>query len=304
MLKKYSDKEYINAYLSLNNEQRNVLDNFIKIGYKTKWLYILAKKKGLIQSEEELVSMSEADLEMLSRDLEWDLIEYIDYVRINPNVRCECGRALRHAYTIKHNLTGKIYVLGKDHFQQHTMINPDDVKNVFKNFKLIDLEKTELLVKIIENKDYDIDKKINNSFEIPKDMVLQLALNLPLLDRQIKRLENSGAFSDYFERIRKEDEIGKKNKQQLSCESIENSPKINVIDFEDMMIKLETCTWTLEEAELYLSYFRHHSSKINRMQFERKRMRKALYNTCSKLPANSKFKSHIVDIGYLIFPDF
>jgi len=316
MIKKYSDQEYTNAYLSLNDEQRDVLNNFIKAGYKTKWLYILAMKKGLIKSEEELVSMSETDIDILLNNLEWDLIDYVDYLRVNPNVKCECGRALRHAYAVKHNPTGKVYVLGRDHFQQHTMLNPNDVKDIFSNFKLIDLEKIELLNKVIENKDYDIDKKINKNFEIPKDIVMQIKVKLPLLDRQIKRLKNNGAFSDYYENIRKNAEFERNKKQQsfgedktnLFQESIvkhnHNDINTKVINFEEMMYKLETNTWTVEEAAIYQRYFIYNSSKINRMQFDRKRMRKALYCTCSKLPPNSKFKSLIVDIGYLIFPDF
>jgi hypothetical protein len=50
----YSEQELNQAYLSLSEEQRKVLDNYIKRGMKTQWLNLWAKKKGAVLDTKQL----------------------------------------------------------------------------------------------------------------------------------------------------------------------------------------------------------------------------------------------------------
>lgn len=180
----YSDEDLKMAYNSLFKAQKNVLDNMIKEGYKTKWLHVFAIKKGLITEECNNNELTTEDLRV-----EWDFVDYIDYYEINPSVRCTfCNHALRHAYIIRNILTNECYVLGINHFEQFTGLSAYDVKNIVKEFKRINIEKKEILSKVIEKKDMNIKEKLNKEFVIPNDMINQLEVNLPLLERQLQRL--------------------------------------------------------------------------------------------------------------------
>lgn len=85
----YNDLDYKNAYNSLNEAQKYVLDNMIKEGYKTKWLHVFAIKKGFITKG---TDVDEFTTERLS--IEWDFVDYTDYFKINPSVfiqyKCKC----------------------------------------------------------------------------------------------------------------------------------------------------------------------------------------------------------------------
>lgn len=39
---------------------------------------------------------------------EWELVDYVDAGRVNPDLRCECGRSLRYQYVIKDLRTDEI----------------------------------------------------------------------------------------------------------------------------------------------------------------------------------------------------
>ncbi|MGD9567052.1 MAG: hypothetical protein AB7V48_01820 [Sedimentibacter sp.] len=180
----YNDEELKMAYNSLFEAQKNVLDNMIKEGYKTKWLHVFAIKKGLITEERNNSELTTEDLR-----IEWDFVDYIDYYEINPSVRCTfCNHALRHAYKIRNILTNENYVLGINHFEQFTGLSAYDVKNIVKEFKRINIEKKEILSKVIEKKDMNVKEKLDKEFVIPNDMINQLEVNLPLMDRQLQRL--------------------------------------------------------------------------------------------------------------------
>lgn len=178
----YSEKELNEAYLSLSEGQRKVLDNYVKRGMKTKWLNLWAKKKGAVLEDKELEDPESA----MERLLEWVLIDYEDSLTINPATRCECGRALRYRYTILHKETGKIYKLGRVHFQEHTGLDPETVRLVMKGIKEIDTEREDILSKVISG--WTLPFVIPLDLEMPKDIQEQLKVNLPLLDRQVYRL--------------------------------------------------------------------------------------------------------------------
>lgn len=179
----YTEKELNEAYLSLSEGQRKVLDNYVKRGMKTKWLNLWAKKKGAVLADKELEDPESA----MDSLLDWVLLDYEDSLTINPDTRCECGRALRHRYTILHKETGKIYKLGRVHFQEHTGLDPETVRLVMKGIKEIDTEREDILSKVISG--WTLPFVIPLDLEVPKDMQEQLRVNLPLLDRQLYRLD-------------------------------------------------------------------------------------------------------------------
>jgi len=183
--KKYSDEQLSKAYSSLTDEQKIVLDEHVKRGKKTKWLNVWAKKMGETLTEEELEN---ADLSM-DKLLDWVLIDYEDSLKPNPNTKCECGRSLRYRYTVLQKSTGKIYKLGAVHFEQHTGLSPDIVRKITKGLKEIDLERDEILTKVIDK--WQLSFEIPEGIEIPKDMTEQFRVKLPLLERQVSRLSKT-----------------------------------------------------------------------------------------------------------------
>lgn len=180
----YSEKQLNGAYLELSSEQKNVLDEKIKRGMKTKWLNVWAKKKGEVLTEDQLENPEEA----MDTLLEWILLDYEDHLTVKKDVRCECGRPLRHRYRVLHKETGQVYSLGRVHFEQHTGLSPELVREIMKGLKEIDLERDEILTKVIDNWILPFD--IPRNVQIPRDMVEQLRVNIPLLDRQIARLRS------------------------------------------------------------------------------------------------------------------
>jgi hypothetical protein len=171
------------AYKLLNQEQKIFLENYVKRGKKTQWLNSWAKKLGAALTEEELDD-PEASMNKL---LKWVLLEYEEAEARTGEMRCECGRALKYRYTIKNLETGKLYRLGIIHLQQHTGLNPELVREISKGLSKIDLEKDEILSKVLENREFPFN--VPEGLEIPRDIKLQLNIGLPLLDSQEKRLK-------------------------------------------------------------------------------------------------------------------
>jgi len=181
-LKKYSSKQLNEAYGSLSAQQKLFLDEEVIRGKKTNWLNIWAKKLGRELTEEELINPDQS----MQKYLEWRLIGYEDSLRVNPNTKCECGRALRYRYTVENIKTNKTYKLGIVHLQDHTGLSPELVKSISKGLEIIDLEKDEILTKVID--EWTIPFEITPKLEIPSDIINQLVIGLPLLDRQVARL--------------------------------------------------------------------------------------------------------------------
>ncbi|WP_160671915.1 hypothetical protein [Clostridium sp. C8-1-8] len=171
------------AYKLLNKEQKIFLENYVKRGKKTQWLNSWAKKLGAALTEEELDD-PEASMNKL---LKWVLLEYEEAEARTGEMRCECGRALKYRYTIKNLETGKLYRLGIIHLQQHTGLNPELVREISKGLRKIDLEKDEILSKVLENRELSFN--VPEGLELPRDIKLQLNIGLPLLDSQEKRLK-------------------------------------------------------------------------------------------------------------------
>lgn len=184
MAEKYSADDFDRAFLSLTEAQKIVLNEHVKRGKKTEWLNLWAKKKGMVLTKEELDNPEKA-MESL---LEWVLLDYEDSFFVNPDTRCECGRALRHRYTIMHKETLKTYKLGIIHLGQHTGLDAETVRLISKGLKVIDLERSEILSKVLCG--WELPFSIPEGFSIPEDMREQLRVKLPLLDRQLMRLSS------------------------------------------------------------------------------------------------------------------
>jgi hypothetical protein len=258
MEKVYSEVDLNDAYLTLSDEQKLVLDNYVKRGMKTKWLNAWAMKKGAVLTSEELED-SEKTMERL---LDWVLLDYEDSLTINPNTRCQCGKALRYRYTVLDKKTGQVYKLGKVHFAQHTGLSPEMVRLIMKGLKEIDLEREEILSKVISA--WSLSIFIPSELDIPKDIQEQLQVKLPLLDRQESRLWNlvKKYYSDKYP-VKKKKEMSVKSKTAQTLNQNTNKankleiavgPDISNVQPSILYDKIKSLNITEEEAK-QLFYF-------------------------------------------------
>lgn len=307
-LRKYQDKDYTKAYNSLTVVQKEVLDNLVKSGYRTKWNYIFAKDKGLIP--EELNTMDDDVLENTNEEIEWELLDYTDHLKKNNEVRCKCGRALRYEYTVLHNSTGEIFTLGKDHFEQYTTISPKSVKEILKNFKLIDLEKKEILEKMIEGRDMDIVTKVKKDFILPEEIKKQVEVNLPLLDRQINRLMKLDAFFNTNNIFK-----GFNKMFTLSIPKLDTTPKRDAtpkqdtipkpdkeIDINKMINKLIARTCTVEDSKEYIKYFSYYKNNHSQLPLNKDDLNNILeaINKALGSIGKSMLRNELVDLEFLL----
>lgn len=166
---------------TLNNEQRNFLENFLKRGKRTMFGNVLAKEKAGDSSKAEEFAE------------QWELLDYID---AGPNWRtesslfCECGRQLRCQYIIENNETEELKRFGITHFEEHTGIPPYLASQIKKGMTNIDYELDEILVKIDEGWELADEgiRQISEELDIPSDIQLHMDHSIPLLNRQLIRL--------------------------------------------------------------------------------------------------------------------
>ncbi|NWQ44684.1 hypothetical protein MLOOGBEN_28825 [Bacillus sp. EB106-08-02-XG196] len=176
-------KAQVNQYMSyLTNDQQEYLLSAIKQSKKSKWLEVLAKKKGFDIQE----GMTVEEIENLIDD--WILVEILDSGYGNKNYRCICGTNLRYQYIVLNKKQQETYGLGKTCFKNHTNLPSDVVSDILNGFHKIDLERDEILYKVASKEYTDITpyQLINN---IPKDILNQSKLGLPLTDKQLALLE-------------------------------------------------------------------------------------------------------------------
>lgn len=169
---------------SLNEKQQRFITAHLKRGRKTVFANILAKGKAGLDPIEENSQIAEG----------WELIDYIDAGpgwQSNPKYFCECGRPLRYQYVLQNTQSGEIKRFGINHFQEHTGISPQLARAIVKGIESIDYEMDEILIKISMNwslADTDIDG-VPPVITIPDDIQSHLDSEIPLLDRQVKRLK-------------------------------------------------------------------------------------------------------------------
>lgn len=168
----------------LTEHQRTFIQEHVKRGKKTVFANQMALDKGIILPE----SASIDEIEMLLD--EWILEDFIDNGFVNPDTPCECGRPLRYQYIVKHKSTNELRRFGINHFEEHTGIPGDLVNAIIKGFTTIDYEMDELLTKVQQNWTLEeVIPYIPSEIVLPTDISDHLENNVPLLERQIKRLK-------------------------------------------------------------------------------------------------------------------
>ncbi|RKL66578.1 hypothetical protein CR203_14925 [Salipaludibacillus neizhouensis] len=170
---------------TLSPEQTDFIRNHVRRGKKTIFANSMAKDKGIVLPED----LNSEEIEHLLED--WVLIDYIDNGFVNPDTPCECGRPLRYQYIVKHNKSNEQRTFGINHFEEHTGLPPNIVKLIKSGFQTIEYEMDELLIKIFNN--WNIEEEVpftlDEDYIYPIDMQKHLDANVPLLDRQIKRVK-------------------------------------------------------------------------------------------------------------------
>lgn len=296
MLNEFSRTNLNEVYLLLTEEQRTVLDNNVKRGKKTKWLNIWAKKIGVVLTEEDLED-PEKSMETL---LEWILVDYEDALTVDPNLRCECGRALRYRYTVLHKKSGQIYKLGIVHFEQHTGLSPDMVRAITKGLEEIDLERDEILSKVIRK--WELPFRIPTTIEIPNDMIEQLRVDLPLLERQVKRIEDlirndrEQRFNKLF-KTSQANPIHKDNKTENFTSELQ---PIDVSKINPVMLynKLKSFRINSYEARELFYFMKHYQSEIKDYGLSKDDIKASVLKALGSI-GNPDIRKWLVEIEYL-----
>ncbi|MED1206104.1 hypothetical protein [Heyndrickxia acidicola] len=164
----------------LNTDQKNFLESNIKQSKKSKWLEVLALKKGVV------LNNKNAD-EIAQQIGDWVLIDVLDGGYGNRPYKCECGKSLRYQYIVLHQETGKTYGLGETCFEYYTSLPPQILKDIKTGFHNIDLERDEILLKV-RNKDFFIIEPLLYIKTLPEQIVRQSQLQLPLTQKQIAQV--------------------------------------------------------------------------------------------------------------------
>lgn len=178
-------QEERNELLTLvTDEQKEYLLNKVKRGRRTIF--------GNIMVEEKVQAIKSVDIDLLEdeRNIEdWDIVDYVDFGPGNRLGKCACGITLRYMFTVQHKGTNKTITYGKDHLSAFLNLPIKDIDAVMAGLKTIDYELDELLVKIRDDDyGYDILAEIPEDIELPKNITEHVDHQIPLLDRQIKKI--------------------------------------------------------------------------------------------------------------------
>lgn len=173
-----------NLLNELRKEQREFIEFYVKRGKKTSFANVLALDKGMVLPE----SVDIEDVEFLLDD--WVLEDYIDNGFVNSATPCECGKPLRYQYIVRHLSTNETRRFGITHFEEHTGLPASVVAAIKKGFSQIDYERDELLTKIKNGWSlYDHVGSIPNGIKLPKDIQQHIDAGIPLLERQLVRIQ-------------------------------------------------------------------------------------------------------------------
>lgn len=175
-------EEKVSQYMSLLNQaQREFLENHIKQSKKSKWLEVLAKRKGI--SIELVMDMEALDAKIA----DWVLVDVLDGGFGKRPYRCECGQRIRFQYIVFHKEKNEKLKLGSTCFENYTHLSKEIVKDIKAGLHSIDLERDEILIKFRQGERSDF--LLYGDMEIPDLMQKQVALGLPLSQRQVNQLD-------------------------------------------------------------------------------------------------------------------
>lgn len=172
-------REQRDEILSSMNPDQLAYIRTVKQGRRSKLLQHVADIKGGAGEDVAL---------LLSR---WEIINYEDAVE--RVLVCEhCGNStLRYRFTILNNDTGEISKIGKQCMETFTGMPPSVALEVFKGNQTIELELDEILSKFQTGWDISDYLVIPNEVKFPDEFLTPISLGIPLIDRQVKRLENA-----------------------------------------------------------------------------------------------------------------
>lgn len=176
------ERDAIQAHLT--PEQRHYVDGIMVRGRKTRFARIMAARKGAHIPEDATFE----EIEMLVDD--WVYLYYQDAGEVSDALKCDCGRSLRYAHTVKNLETGQTHTFGITHLELHTGIDAKVVAQIKDSFEAIDFELNEILFKVRSG--WNPERAIGDipaGLVLPDDIKSHLELGLPLLDRQIVRLK-------------------------------------------------------------------------------------------------------------------
>lgn len=298
------------AYLTLTEQQKIVLNEEIKRGKKTKWLNLWAKKKGSVLTTEDLEN---PDMTM-NKLLDWVLIDIEDSLTVSPATKCDCGRPLRYRYTIFHKSTGKIYKLGSVHFAQHTGLSPDLVREITIGLKVIDLERDEILTKVIDK--WETPFPIPAEIKVPGDMSEQIRVKLPLLNRQIEHLKK--LIFEYklvlIKNQKSQKHTLKKNnnliQQSFFNIDLNNTKQINIkeekinigdsenIDPMDLYSKLKEKNISTQESKMFYEFISNHKSELKNYGLDLSEIKEYVTKALGKI-SNPNIRQWLVEIEFI-----
>lgn len=186
MRKVLSERETHNLMMSLTDQQRNFISEYIVQSKKSKWLESLERSNKSFNHKENTSTVKKENTK------EWILTNILDGGFGKRPFKCECGNSLRHQYIVYNNTENKEYKFGGTCFEEHTNLSSEVVKNIKNGFYHIDLEVDEILIKI-KNKDFfDISPFLYLKEDLTLEPLIQQAkLQLPLSNKQIDKLRRS-----------------------------------------------------------------------------------------------------------------
>lgn len=172
-------------FSTLTEEQRQFVRESMVRGRKTLFARVMAARKGAHIPEDATYEQ----IELLVDD--WIYLRYEDAGEISDALKCDCGRSLRYAHTVKNLKTGMTHTFGITHLELHTGIDAKIVAQIKSGFEAIDFELNEILSKVQSGWELyrSVGERIPEGLALPEEIERHVGLGLPLLDRQVNRLK-------------------------------------------------------------------------------------------------------------------
>ena len=218
-------KKHLEETMSvLTEEQKDYLENRLKIRRKSEWLQILATYKGVDITNDMNVDEIEDKID------DWILIDCLDGGYKRRPYKCDCGQSLRFQYIIQNKKEGEVRKLGEHCFEKYLSLPASVIKDVKSGMYNIDLERDEILTKLRQKVFFPLSNYLH--LKLPSHIVEQYELGLPLLDRQIQLVEKINV--NYIEEKKLSDLFDRLDSQQKAYVS-----KMNHKERRELLLSLE-----------------------------------------------------------------